>query len=86
MDLFLQQQFLCQKFLHKKFLKNNFLSIYFLQRFIFVAYIFVYLIKMTIWLKMQKNIAQIRIHQRRPIEKDMYQCTATNIEGNSRNA
>ena len=31
-------------------------------------FIFVHLIKMTIYLNMQKNIAQIRVHKRRPIQ------------------
>ena len=30
-------------------------------------FIFAYLIKMTIYLNMQKNFAQIRVHKRRPI-------------------
>ena len=35
----------------------------------FCLFIFVHLIKLTIYLNMQKNIAQIRLHKRRSISK-----------------
>ena len=59
-DLFLQQQFLCQKFLHKKFLCKFFVNFFFATVYS-AAYIFVCLIKMTVLLNMQKNVAQIMV-------------------------
>ena len=50
----------------KKSPHEKFLHIYVCTSF-FCIFIFVYLIKMTIYLNMQKNTAQIRVHKRRPI-------------------